>query len=87
IAEYPQANFMNHARQRERKLLVRKAQLRKLIDATHDRGVTLVPLQVHFRRGVAKIQIATAKGRKSHDKRQRLKQKAADREIREKWRR
>jgi len=82
IAEYPQANIRNHERTRERKLLVRKNQLRKLEEVSHDNGLTMVPLSLYFKHGIVKIEIATAKGRKTHDKRQKLKAKTDVREMR-----
>lgn len=82
IAEYPQASFMNHERKRERKLLVRKAELRKVAEQAEDRGLTMVPLSVFFERGLVKIRIAVARGRKKHDKRDKLKAKDDAREMR-----
>jgi SsrA-binding protein len=82
IAEYPQASFMNHERKRDRKLLVRKAELRKVAEQAEDRGLTMVPLSVFFDRGLVKIRIAVARGRKRHDKRDKLKAKDDAREMR-----
>ncbi|QDT37098.1 SsrA-binding protein SmpB [Stratiformator vulcanicus] len=82
IAEYPQATIMNHERRRERKLLVRKSQLRKFAESAQDRGLTIVPLSLYFKRGIVKVEVATAKGRKTHDKRQKLKAKTDVREMR-----
>lgn len=82
IAEYPQASFMNHERKRERKLLVRKPQLRKFAEQAEDRGLTMVPLSVYFERGFVKVRIAMARGRKKHDKRDKLKTKIDTREMR-----
>ena len=83
IAEYPQANVMNHEPRRKRKLLLKRREIRKFAeDATHD-GRTLVPLELFFRRGIAKVKLAVVKGRRQHDKRERLKQAAAGKEIRE----
>lgn len=82
IAEYPQANFMNHERKRSRKLLLRKAQLRKFAELAEDRGLTMVPLSVFFDRGLVKVRIAVARGRKSHDKRDKLRAKDDTREMR-----
>lgn len=82
IAEYPQASFMNHERKRERKLLIRRPQLRKFAEQAEDRGLTMVPLSVFFDRGFVKVRIAMARGRKTHDKRQKLKTKIDTREMR-----
>ena len=71
IPEYLMANRFNHEPRRERKLLVRKAEARKLSAAVQREGMTLVPLRVYFNpRGVAKIELGLAKGKKLHDKRQ-----------------
>jgi SsrA-binding protein len=83
IAEYPQASFMNHERKRERKLLVRKPELRKFAEQAEDRGLTMVPLSVFFDRGLVKVRLAVARGRKRHDKRDKLKTKDDAREMRE----
>ena len=82
IAEYPQASFMNHERKRQRKLLVKKAELRKVAEQAEDQGLTMVPLSVYFERGMAKVKIAVARGRKKHDKRDKLKAKVDAREMR-----
>lgn len=83
IAEYPQASYLNHARKRERKLLLKKRELHKVVESASQRGLTLIPLSAQFVRGIVKVTIAVAKGRKLHDKRERLKTKTASREIRE----
>jgi SsrA-binding protein len=71
IPEYLMANRFNHEPRRVRKLLVRKAEARKLSAAVQREGMTLVPLRVYFNpRGVAKIELGLAKGKKLHDKRQ-----------------
>jgi SsrA-binding protein len=82
IAEYPQANFMNHERKRERKLLVKKSQLHKFAEQAEDKGLTMVPLSVFFDRGLVKVRLAVARGRKTHDKRDKLKAKDDAREMR-----
>jgi SsrA-binding protein len=82
IAEYPQASYMNHERKRERKLLVKKAQLRKVAEQAEDRGLTMIPLSVFFDRGFVKVRLAVARGRKKHDKREKLRAKADAREMR-----
>ncbi len=82
IAEYPQANYMNHERKRERKLLVKKTQLRKFAEQAEDRGLTMIPLSVFFDRGFVKVRLAVARGRKRHDKRDKLRTKDDAREMR-----
>jgi len=83
IAEYPQATYLNHERRRSRKLLLSRNEIRKFAEnATHD-GMTLVPLDVHFSNGRIKLQLAVAKGRKQHDKRDALKKRDAEKSIRD----
>jgi SsrA-binding protein len=71
IPEYLMANRFNHEPRRARKLLVRKAEARRLSAAVQREGMTLVPLRVYFNlKGIAKIELGLAKGKKLHDKRQ-----------------
>ena len=82
IAEYPQASYMNHERKRERKLLVRKAQLRKFAESADHQGLTMVPVAVYFERGFVKVKIAVARGRKRFDKRDKLRARVDTNEMR-----
>ena len=66
---------------RDRKLLLRKAQIRKLSDAVCQRGMTVVPLSLYFTRGIVKIQIALSRGKHNHDKRASIKERDLDRET------
>ena len=71
ISEYTQAGRFNHAPKRARKLLLHKRQINKLIGAVEREGMTVVPLKMYFNeKGRAKIEIALAKGKKLHDKRE-----------------
>src|SRR6266480_3468175 len=71
IPEYTMANRFNHEPRRVRKLLVRRSEARRLAIAVQREGLTLVPLRVYFNlRGIAKIELGIAKGKKLHDKRQ-----------------
>ena len=83
IAEYSQASIFNHARQRKRKLLLNRREIRKFIEAADKDGQTLIPLTVFFQRGLVKIRLGLCKGRKLHDKRQKLKEQDARKEMRE----
>ena len=83
IAEYPQANVMNHEPDRRRKLLVHKKQLKKFAETATQQGLTLVPLTVHFVRGRVKIGLAMARGRRLYDKRQKIKARSDREEIRQ----
>jgi SsrA-binding protein len=81
IPEYTEGTWTNHTPRRDRKLLVHKQELRKLMAKLKDSGTTLVPLQLYFKDGKAKIEIAVAKGKKAHDKREAIKEREADREV------
>ena len=69
ISEYTQGNINNHDPKRERKLLLNKSEIRKLIGKTKEKGLTLIPLRLYFKKGKVKVEIALAKGKKVYDKR------------------
>lgn len=74
IPEYPPAGQFNHEPRRRRKLLVRGRELKRLMGAVEREGRTLVPLRLYFNeRGIAKLELALAKGKKTHDKREATK--------------
>lgn len=81
IAPYEQGNRYNHDPVRSRKLLLHRREIERLIGAVERDGLTLVPLELAFVRGRAKIELALAKGKQDHDKRQDLKKREAQREI------
>ena len=81
IPEYTEGTWTNHTHRRDRKLLVHKQELNKLIGKLKDSGTTLVPLQLYFKDGKAKVEIAVAKGKKAHDKREAIKEREANREV------
>ncbi|MFM7380427.1 MAG: SsrA-binding protein SmpB [Bacteroidota bacterium] len=81
IALFAQASYLNHEPLRDRLLLLNKSELRKIRHRITEKGLSLVPLRLYFsERGFAKVEIALARGRKSHDKRQALKEKDLDRD-------
>ena len=80
IPEYSQGTWTNHAARRRRKLLLHRAEIDKIERKVNDKGYTLVPLQLYFKDGRAKVEIALAKGKKAYDKRHTLAEKQADRE-------
>jgi SsrA-binding protein len=81
IAPYPQAGPFNHDPLRARKLLLHKAEIRRLVGKVKERGYTLVPLRVYFRRGLAKVELALARGKKQYDKREDLARREAERQV------
>jgi len=81
IPEYLQANRMNHIPKRPRKLLLHRREIEKLGTRTGERGLTLIPLSIYFKKGMAKVEISIAKGRKTFDKREAIKKSDAKRDI------
>lgn len=84
ISPYAQASYMNPDATRKRRLLLHKKEIVKLFLETSQKGLTLVPLKVYFNsRGLAKVELATAKGKKFYDHRQDLKKREIDHKIRQ----
>lgn len=81
ITPYEQGNRYNHDPVRGRKLLLHRKEIEKLIGAVERQGLALIPLELYFLGGRAKIQLALARGKKAHDKRETLKKQEANREI------
>lgn len=82
IARYRQASYNNHEPLRERKLLLNKKELKKLKKKVDEKGLTIIPLRMFINdRGLAKIEIAVAKGKKTYDKRESIKEKDQKRDI------
>jgi len=83
IDPYKQAAAMfNHQPVRSRKLLAHRREIRKLEDATRERGTTLIPLAIYFKGGRAKVEIGVGRGKHFHDKRAAIKKKEQDRDLR-----
>lgn len=80
IPEYSQGTWNNHAPRRRRKLLLHRDEIQRILLDTRESGLTLVPLQLYFLNGRAKIEIAVAKGKKNYDKRQTLRERQDKRE-------
>lgn len=81
ISPYEQGNRFNHDPVRPRKLLLRRQEMRRLVGKVEQKGLTLVPLDVYFRRGIAKVTLALVRGKQLHDKRDDLKRRDAEREM------
>lgn len=81
IPEYHQGTWTNHAPRRKRKLLLHKNEITKLSAKVKEGGYTLIPLQMYFLDGKAKVELALAKGKKDYDKRQALREKQDTREA------
>ena len=80
ISEYTKGNINNHDPRRERKLLLNKSEIRKLIGKTREKGLTLVPLRLYFKNGKVKVELALARGKKVYDKRKDIAKKDFQRE-------
>jgi SsrA-binding protein len=81
IPEYTEGTWTNHEPRRERKLLMHKHEILRLIGKTRETGFTLVPLALYFKDGRAKVEIALARGKRTYDKRQALAERQASREA------
>jgi SsrA-binding protein len=81
ITPYEQGNRYNHDPVRTRKLLLNRREIERLIGAVEQKGLTLVPLELYFRDGRAKVTLALGRGKKQHDRREDLKKRDAEREV------
>lgn len=80
IAPYEQANIYNHDPKRKRSLLLHKKEIRELWNAVRQKGVTIIPTKVYLSDGIAKVEIALAKGKHNYDKRQDIAKRDLERE-------
>lgn len=83
ISPYSHGNYANHEPLRTRKLLLKRSEINRLIGRTTERGLTLVPLRFYLKEGRLKCELALAKGRKVHDKREVSRQKTIDKETKQ----
>tara|TARA_B100001142_G_scaffold52340_1_gene50145 strand:- start:35837 stop:36280 length:444 start_codon:yes stop_codon:yes gene_type:complete len=81
IGEYSHSGYATHDPTRERKLLMHKVEISKIKSKFETKGITIVPLKLYFKNGKAKLEIALAKGKKKWDKRETIKKRDIDREI------
>ena len=81
IPEYAQGTWTNHEPRRARKLLLHREQISRLVGKTREGGLTLVPLALYFSDGKVKVELALARGKRTHDKRQDLARRDAEREM------
>jgi len=81
IAPYTNATTFNHDPKRKRKLLLHKGEIKRLIGKTQIRGYTLIPVKIYFKGGLAKVELALAKGKKGEDRREDIKRRDAQREM------
>ena len=81
IAPYSKGSYRNHEPTRTRKLLLHRQEIRRLIGAVERKGLTLVPLELYFTRGIAKVSLALGRGKQEHDKRADLKKRDDERDM------
>ena len=81
ISPYEEANRANQEPDRVRKLLLHREEIRRLVIKTGEKGLTLIPLEIYFRKGNAKVLLGVARGRRLYDKREKLKKQTQDREA------
>ena len=81
ISPYAAGNRFNHEPRRTRRLLLRKSEIRRLAAKTQEKGLTLIPLKVYLKRGLAKIELAVAKGKRLYDKREDIKKRDIMRQV------
>ena len=79
---YSHRGYADHAETRQRKLLLHRHEIRKLIGRTAEKGLTLVPLQMYFKKGRVKVLVGLARGKQAHDKRETIRRREVDRETR-----
>jgi SsrA-binding protein len=82
IGQYSHGGYASHDPLRARKLLLNRAELNKLLGKTTEKGLTIVPLRMYFKKGRVKVAVALAKGKKSFDKRETIRRRETDRETR-----
>jgi SsrA-binding protein len=81
IAPYDQANLFNHEPERDRRLLLHKREIKSLWDGVRLKGLTIVPTMLYLSGGIAKVEIALAKGKRQYDKRQAIKKRDMSRDV------
>ena len=81
ISPYSHGNIFNHSPERDRKLLLHRREIRRLIGKTKETGLTLVPLRLYFKGGKAKVELGLARGKRQYDKRQAIAKRDVEREM------
>ncbi len=81
IKEFEQGSYNNHDSRRQRKLLLKRDEIKKIDIALQQQGYTLIPLKIYFKRGLAKVLLGLAKGKKQYDKRASIAEKDAKRDL------
>jgi SsrA-binding protein len=82
ISEYKSSSYNNHQPERLRKILLHRDELDKIYGSLREKGLTCVPLKIYFKKGRVKVEIALVKGKKTHDKREAIKKRDIDNQLR-----
>ncbi len=82
ISEYKSSSYNNHHPERLRKILLHRGELDEIYGSLREKGLTCVPLKVYFKNGLVKLELALVKGKKTHDKREAIKQRDIDNQLR-----
>ena len=85
ISPFEKGNINNHDPRRDRKLLMHKEEIRRLIGKVSEKGLTLVPLRIYFKHNIVKIELGLARGKKSYDKREAIAKRDAERQLRREY--
>ena len=81
ISPFEKGNINNHDPKRDRKLLLHKREIRKLLGTMNEKGLTIVPLKVYFKKNIVKVELGVAKGKKSYDKREAIARREIERHL------
>ena|SRR5437867_7014351 len=85
ISPFEKGNINNHDPRRDRKLLMHREEIRRLIGKVSEKGLTLVPLRIYFKHNIVKIELGLARGKKSYDKREAIAKRDAERQLRREY--
>jgi SsrA-binding protein len=85
ISPFEKGNINNHEPKRDRKLLLHKQEIRRLVGKISEQGLTLVPLKVYFKKNIAKVELGIARGKKSYDKREAIAKRDVERQLRRQY--
>ena len=85
ISPFEKGNINNHDPKRDRKLLLHKKEIRKLVAKTAEAGTTLIPLRVYFKKNIVKVELAVARGKKAYDKREAIAKREVERQLRREY--
>ncbi len=85
ISPFEKGNINNHDPKRDRKLLLHKQEIRRLVGKVSEKGLTLIPLRIYFKSNIAKVELGLARGKKSYDKREAIARREVERRLRREY--